>query len=844
MLLAAVLAGGCAAPAAGPLLEVPEAFARDGELTARQRDARRLVEDLSAPELRSLVRVGEDVVEEELRALADADPTWVAPRRALDDLARADLRGARAWARRAAAWQADGTARDAYLLGRLESPERAAELFAEAVARDPDLAWGWHGLAVSRANAGAPWREVDGLARRAAERATSLPDLVQLTRVRVRLLTAAGSHGRAIELARGLALHPGLAPDERAGLEALAVAAELQGGGLSISLTGGIVNVTGGGGGLLAGLELLAPGSGLTDPDAVSLARVLLRAPSLGRSRVELQRALVAALDARRVERDPEGGSDTVLPRFRLAEDLQAELDDRLLDAAVVPGAVDRAPIDHAERLAAARFRAGDLDGWVAAWEAGLPERVRALRTPLGERAGVTGQEGAVDALGLAAAAEDLGWYDAALALHARAAGLRRLEQLEAGDPLVVADHGPGVTLPGKEQASWDLMVAGEATPRASLLDELDQLFARSFDEGDLDGLLADVEDLVRRTAGSGHGLDPEGVAASPLDTYGPFARLVTPLTPDDAPAPGLQALLAELGRVAIVGEQFGSLDGTVRPLVAVEPIAGAHLGAPYAGTVLWCGGVDVPSRAERAGASIAGSAVFDGYWVDLDVLRSAAEGWRRRADDLRPRGPGGWRPGQVDEVPRAPAVLPGHAADRRVPLLGEADRLAFVLLAERAGVPPSIDELLDAVAVHEEGHLCDRARFLPLAKNWWPGLRFFAACGFSPSGMLERLEYRAQAVALAVVDDPRLALWEMLELGEAAEARGGTGVTPHGSAYAHLLDDLVDLIAERGPGSVGLDPDRYLRWQLHALDPEVLRELAVELAAREGLVGDAPSDP
>ena len=707
-----------------------------------------------------------------------------------------------------------------------------------ATDRDPDLAWGWHGLAVSEANIGASWLVTEAYARRALDDVESLSDALVLTRARVAILAAAGEHERAGDLARAMAAFPLLGASERASFEALSLTMDLRRGGMSIDLSGGSVSFSNGDGEdtggerLRAALALLAPGAGLADHDAVPLAQAILYAPYSGRTRTELLHLLVAAFEARRVE--DQGGVHVIHPLGPYAEGLRRELDELSLAQALVPGPSAPVPLDHADRLAAARFRAGDLAGWLDAWYASLPTRVRAL-VPVLE---LSGEDGTADAAQLAAFLERLGWYDAALALQARSRATERLGELEQGDPL-----GPFELSGGGFHDSHELRAAivrdhqqRDLAARASLLAETERVFDRRFEDGDLADLLEDLEALVRETAGTGHGVVADGIAASPLDTYGPFARLVTPLTSDDEPSPGLQAMLAHLGRVAIVGEQFGTLDGTVRPLVTVEPIEGDHLGAPYSGTILWCSGVDVRSRAERAGAQLAGAAVHDGYWIDLEVVRAGAEGWRQRARDLRP-GPR-WYGDEADDVPRAPEVLGGHLATRRVPLLNEADRLAVVLLAERGGQPPSLDELLEVITVHEEGHLCDRARFLPLGEKWGAGLRFFASCGFNPDVMMRRLEYRAQLVALAVVPDPRLVLWEVLEQAEATEARGGGGVTPHGSAYVELLNDLVALVAERGPAEVGLDPARYLRWQLHRLDPDTLLELAKELARREGLTG------
>jgi len=84
------------------------------------------------------------------RALDDAlsiAPTWVAPRRLLDEIARAELQGVEALqAHLAALARRPDDAGELYLAGRLEGLD-GVERFERAVRADPDLAWGHHGLA-------------------------------------------------------------------------------------------------------------------------------------------------------------------------------------------------------------------------------------------------------------------------------------------------------------------------------------------------------------------------------------------------------------------------------------------------------------------------------------------------------------------------------------------------------------------------------------------------------------------------------------------------------------------------------------------------------------------------
>jgi hypothetical protein len=145
------------------------------------------------------------------------------------------------------------------------------------------------------------------------------------------------------------------------------------------------------------------------------------------------------------------------------------------------------------------------------------------------------------------------------------------------------------------------------------------------------------------------------------------------------------------------------------------------------------------------------------------------------------------------------------------------------------------LSEVVDLIATHEQGHLCERTRFLPLTRHWGRLLIFLLEHGFSASAIQQRLEYRAQLVALCSISDPRLALVDLLE---AAEARSDGGLE-HGPAYRELLADvLAELDADlqgRPESWPRLSAEHTLLHQLHRLGPEELRGLALRVARRPG---------
>jgi hypothetical protein len=243
-------------------------------------------------------------------------------------------------------------------------------------------------------------------------------------------------------------------------------------------------------------------------------------------------------------------------------------------------------------------------------------------------------------------------------------------------------------------------------------------------------------------------------------------------------------------------------------------------------------------------GARIAGAALHEGYWIDVDQVRSEVASWAELAQSFR---------GAPERVRLALgvqglAVTAGEAGRKEriatSSLLDQAERVRLAVLHDRAPRGDDVaagelgrvelDELLATSGAHEEGHLCDRTRFLPLSKRWPRALALLLDCGFSPRRVQEELEYRAQLTAIAAVADPRVPLAQVLDGVE-----GGTSVTPHAAGYARLLDDLVAMLddeMERG-AFPSLARDRTLVHQLHHLTPEEVRALAVALAKRKRMV-------
>ena len=162
--------------------------------------------------------------------------------------------------------------------------------------------------------------------------------------------------------------------------------------------------------------------------------------------------------------------------------------------------------------------------------------------------------------------------------------------------------------------------------------------------------------------------------------------------------------------------------------------------------------------------------------------------------------------------------------------------RVRLAVIVDRGGEVPTFTEILSAVEIHEQGHLVDRALHLPLSSHPLRTVRLLGRAGFDPPAVLERLEYRAQVVALCEAEDPRTVLADSLLMVENAPQTARA----HARGYEALLRDLLGILdkrVQRDPSAFsGIDPDGALVHELHRLGPEEVRSLGRALAKRVGI--------
>lgn len=233
-----------------------------------------------------------------------------------------------------------------------------------------------------------------------------------------------------------------------------------------------------------------------------------------------------------------------------------------------------------------------------------------------------------------------------------------------------------------------------------------------------------------------------------------------------------------------------------------------------------------VPSRSEQFGGEIAGFAFESFIVLNVDRVRTiAAATVSLREDEF----------GLGDELLIDPPLrvdTPEERLDLDEPLTLAARSHLRALLAHLAagGTERTLPGLLlDAVESHEQAHIRDAARFLPLFDDLGTKVSLLGSHGFSPANVEAWLEERAQAVALADADSPLAVL-----AATASMLPGRLSAPPHSQGYHDLLARMVREVAASPERYPTIDPEAAILGQLDRLGNEGLRALARLLLSDE----------
>lgn len=268
-------------------------------------------------------------------------------------------------------------------------------------------------------------------------------------------------------------------------------------------------------------------------------------------------------------------------------------------------------------------------------------------------------------------------------------------------------------------------------------------------------------------------------------------------------------------GRYLVVGQRDGEpVEAIVFALATLVPQAPVEVRGVRMAHDLALGYDRVlRSFVDAQGGGLAGACLPDGLWLDADA---ALEAQHEALAPLR-RDTG---------LVAAAEALPLPAADGpqgRLALHDPAGVRLRLLAAHARGAPGERWASLATLHAHEEGHVLDLRRHLPLWQGLPATLGLLAREGFAFARFEAALERRAQLVALAASPHPYLVLAEMVERLPAEER----DIDPHSRGYVDGLARLVAHVAARADLYPQVDRARLVLPQLDRLSPQQLQAAA-----------------
>ncbi|MDE0905107.1 MAG: hypothetical protein OSB42_10805 [Planctomycetota bacterium] len=756
-----------------------------------------------AEEARTQEHMGDqDRVRELWQAASELDPSWLLPRRSLQLLDLADGRGPTVLEQAQLA-SARGTPGSAYLLARLASDNVSAYLLA--LHSEPEDAWLRHGLAVTLSREG---RLTESLveAGLAVQQARSSSERVFfLARLAAGLYIQDTEEGPALAFDRMLKVWQTLESDQWAWVDLSGQLLNLNVRGDRAAWQRSLASSLQGDARLSSALRKKVAALLVKD----SYARTLLaRKPQVGQP-LDEGLSISFALDF-------SDGDDVERARVLWRKDLP-------------PQATDSEGRPRDERLLAVDEALGELQ-----LRRGV-EQLRALGETLLGAGRPDWAERVADALHHAGARKD---FTPIMDPAKRAWCKKNAEQLLVRARLLESRQTAlRNALDDLGRGRLERVLGPDAAPKKGGRRELGSFRVKK-SSGDMDQILSAMDARLGpySRAASGDGREPRqgyGLKQSTRIDLWPILTGIAGADGVGITQPGLGALARDLGfYVQIVAPTGQNTQTRLARLVLQEAAQGELLGRPWQGTRILLG--DVQSK--YPDWKISGAALPDQYWVLLPEIVRGQNNWRSLA--ARFKG----RPEAVQAALAQTGLLPAsgvRTCDTR-PGLGEAERLALavmVSLGEESAqqlVVPSLEDLLDLTMRHEEGHMADYEEWLPPSEALFQVLSLFWQGGFSVRGIWAHLEARAQLTAMAVAQDPRLGLAQILRMVEARERTRGPTAHPHAEGYEWLLKKIL-LELKRNPR--GLDPSRSLLHQLHLLAPQELAAVCLLLAEEEGLV-------
>ncbi len=225
---------------------------------------------------------------------------------------------------------------------------------------------------------------------------------------------------------------------------------------------------------------------------------------------------------------------------------------------------------------------------------------------------------------------------------------------------------------------------------------------------------------------------------------------------------------------------------------------------------VIWVQRRIISGYAEWAGGGETAGLALDGQiLIDLQAVAAWEGEWRRALRRMQP----------VRQ-----SVLAAEALrDQPVTSIEDPAGISWRLLLD------SHRDLREEILAHENAHLVDAQRHLPVEKHLFRNLALAVGKGFDAKRILAFLERNAQVTAIAEGPTPRAGLAVCCSML--------TGSGAHSLGYEEIVQGMVDDIEKHPDRYPTIDTQRVIVQQLHRLSERQVRAAARQLMVRWGLV-------
>lgn len=396
----------------------------------------------------------------------------------------------------------------------------------------------------------------------------------------------------------------------------------------------------------------------------------------------------------------------------------------------------------------------------------------------------------------LARAYSRVGWVEEALQVYDR---LR-----------VVNPHAPG--LDREVQACTCFLNLVEVM--RNYFENLYRTFKKGGDPGDLEDVLRDFARYARLNAG----IDDPGPL--PLKS---FSLIGAVMDRDEAETHPLARYFDRFNHYFILGQRGGSPPEAMISgrLCEEKCVTRPRFGRTVSHRFILAHHVRVRSYRESLDQNLGGVTIGRELFVNLDFIHQ----WRRQVlKTYRDFSP----PEMLADLfhdPAESAASRNEALDTSNPL-STKQRIYYLFCRDAGKKAGDVALFLDMVRTHEEGHVLDAERYLPILSNLWRVLGLALKGGFSTRTVEGFLEGNAEITAMAEGPAPRLSLAQIIGFLPSPES-----APPHSLGYHDIVSRIVEEVYDEAERYPRVDRNRNILQQLHLLEPGDLRRLARKIA-------------